>query len=579
MNLHVKLTSLYSKLFLAFLIVIVPIYVISLTMNEYGEKTIRKEVKNSMQSRVNFYIRLLENEFNRIIHMQKAFVNDRELRMLSTAAAIMGDIEYRDTVYTINSRLKAMMNSSVYIADADVFLPKEDRIITAVSFYEKMPHDKFKALKAVSSRPRNPFVFWDGRLFVSFPYSDLALINKEEPVFLLSAEISQTEIAEVLERMKIGSSGGAMIIGQQGEWAIASEDDKDTQQVMLKLLSSHSGVQSAGDFDIVEIDGKRNWVSFDYSPSLGIALFMHIPEEEMLGSQARYRLWFWMLSGISLLVVAVFSFWIFRQVHLPMKRLVRAFHRVEDGNLVVTIREDRSDEFSYLYKQFNTMVKRINELIHEVYEQKYRANLSELRQLQSQISPHFLYNSFFILSRMAKYENYESITKLSNYLGSYFRYVTRTNMEEVPLKEEVSFARTYVQIQTFRFEDRIRVEYSELPKEFEMISIPRLILQPIVENVYEHGLKNKVKDGLLRVTFMKSGEQLIIAVEDNGEGMQEAEFLQLLRKLDQLDGDMETTGLVNVHRRLKLRYGPASGLRLSRTAAGGFKVEICLPIK
>jgi two-component system sensor histidine kinase YesM len=580
LGLRTKLSSIYPKLIVAFLIVIAPIYMISLKMNEYGEQAVRREVENSMQSRVHFYIRLLENEFNRIVHMQKEFVNDKELRRLSTAASVISDNEFRESINSVHTRLKAMMNSSLYIADADVYLPTENRKLSAVTFYDKLPVDEYEALKVVSSEPRNPFVYWRNQLFISFPYSDLALINKENPVFLLSAEISQTEITEVLSRLKIDGSGGAMVIGKGGDWAVSSDPDPQMLQAVLPLLEEgKSELQPDGVFRIKEFNGKRKWLAYEQSPGLGITLLMYIPEAEMLGSQHRYREWFWMLSGISLLVIILFSYWIFRQIHLPMRRLVRAFQHVEDGNLTIELKQNRSDEFHYLYRQFNAMVKRINELIHEVYEQKYRANLSELRQLQSQISPHFLYNSFFVLSRMAKYEEYDNINRLSNYLGSYFRFITKTHMEEVPLADEVNYARTYVQIQTFRFEERIHVDFASLPEEYGSIRVPRLILQPIVENVYEHGLRNKVKDGWLKVSFYQTGDDLRIAVEDNGEGLSEESFHELTDKLMLVGEAVETTGLVNVHRRLKLRYGKTSGLLLTNHPGCGFRVELIIPIR
>ncbi|WNQ08965.1 histidine kinase [Paenibacillus aurantius] len=576
MKLPVSLSSLYAKLILAFLVVLTPVYIISLKMNEYGELTVRKEVENSMKSRVHFYIRLLENEFTRIVHMQKEFINDRDLRKASMAFSIMSDIEFRETVYALNARLKAMMNSSVYMSDADLFLPAESRHLSAVSFYDKLPVEEYEALKTVSRHPHNPFVYWKNRLFVSFPYSDLALINEEEPIFLLSAEISQSELTEVLNRMKIDSGGGAMIMGSGGDWSVTSDDaNPEARETVLPLLQQDK--EPENEFRVVEMGGRRNWMAYEKSPTLGITLFMYMPEEDMLGSQAKYRQWFWMLSGISILVVIFFSYWIFRQIHLPMKRLVRAFRHVEEGNLTIEIRNKRSDEFHYLYGKFNEMVRRIKELVHEVYEQKYRANLSELRQLQSQISPHFLYNSFFILSRMAKYEEYESIRRLSQYLGSYFKFVTRTHMEEAPLDEEVNHARTYVQIQTFRFEERIQVSFGELPERLAGMKVPRLLIQPLVENAYEHGLKNKMSEGRLSVEFVDEEERLIVKVEDNGEGLSEEDFAVLNAKLTNLDEDMETTGLVNVHRRLVLRYGTPGGLRLTNFQGKGFGVEMILP--
>ncbi|MCQ6563893.1 sensor histidine kinase [Paenibacillus mendelii] len=489
MKRRAKYSKIYTNLIFAFLIVIAPIYIVSLKINEYGEQAVREEIEHSMQSRVHFYIHLLENEFSRIVYMQKAFINDRELLRLGTASQALSSNEFREAVYSVNSRLKSMMNSSEYIADADVFLPEAERIVSVVSLFDKLPTEEYEALKSTDGS--NPFVYWNNRLFVSFPYSELALINNESPVFLVSAEISQKEVTEVLDRLKIDSRGGAMIIGVDGEWIVSSDGERSIE--MRAALPAIAGKKTdpGGTISLFEIEGERHWVAMERSDSLGITLAMYMPEEALLGKHKRYEGWFWLLSGISVLVVALFSYWIFRQIHQPIKRLVRAFEQVEKGNLAVSVTENRSDEFNYLYRQFNAAVKKIDELIHEVYEQKYRANLSELRHLQSQINPHFLYNSFFILSRMTKYEDYESINKLSNYLGAYFRFITRTHAEEVSMEEEAEHAKTYVHIQTFRFEERIEADFAELPGEYAGVRTPRLILQPIVENVYEHGLKNK----------------------------------------------------------------------------------------
>jgi two-component system sensor histidine kinase YesM len=572
-----KLLRIYPKLLLSFLIVITPIYVLSFKMNEYGERNVRKEIEESIQSRVSFYIHLLDNEFSRIIGMQEEYVNDRNLRTLSLADPIISDIERREAIISIYDQLNRMINTSPYILNAGAYLPATQRWISGSAQYSVLPEEEYTALKSIQNRYKNPFVHWQNRLFISFPYSNLALINGQEPLFLIGVEINQGQLKEVLNRFEIGGVGGSMIIDQEGEWAVTSDNAQIPWSKIKPLLDTFpkddpSFVKEA------YIDGEKYWFVEGKSASHGVALLSYVPESEILGSLSLYRTWYWTLSGLSILVVALFAYWIFLQIHQPLRRLLRAFQRVEHGNWGTVLTHKRSDEFGYLYIQFNSMVAKMTEMIHEVYEQKYRANLSELRQLQSQINPHFLYNSFFNLYRMAKNEENENIAIFSQHLGNYFYFITRTQQDEVPLEEEVKFARNYVDIQTFRFESRITVQFEPVPDSYRGICVPKLIIQPLLENAYQHGLRNTIADGRLEIRFKHEKGHLMILVEDNGECIPEQQYQELLRKLRTNSLDVETTGLINVHRRLQLKYGPSSGISIVNEP-GRFQVRMSIPVE
>jgi hypothetical protein len=131
-------------------------------------------------------------------------------------------------------------------------------------------------------------------------------------------------------------------------------------------------------------------------------------------------------------------------------------------------------EFSYLFRQFNDMVGEVKVLIHEVYEKNFRLRLSELRQLQSQINPHFLYNSFYSVYRMAKIQDYDKIMEFTKYLGDFFRFITRSDSDEVLLKEEWMHMRNYIEIQKVRFSNRIEVDFGALPEAAGKTPVPRL---------------------------------------------------------------------------------------------------------
>lgn len=218
----------------------------------------------------------------------------------------------------------------------------------------------------------------------------------------------------------------------------------------------------------------------------------------------------------------------------------------------------------------------LQELIEKVYDQKLLAHRAELKQLQSQINPHFLYNSFYNIYRMAKTEGNENTAKFSNLLSEYYQYITRNAEDEVPLEKEVHHAQIYLNIQSIRFGQRIRTNIADIPESFQHIFVPRLIIQPLLENAFEHGIQN-VDNPLISLTFEESPDSYYLIVEDNGSGLSDTELSILKQKLAMTEAKIETTAIVNIHRRLILRFGSGSGLSVANSVTGGLRVQLRIP--
>jgi two-component system sensor histidine kinase YesM len=179
---------------------------------------------------------------------------------------------------------------------------------------------------------------------------------------------------------------------------------------------------------------------------------------------------------------------------------------------------------------------------------------------------------------MAKDEDYDNITVFLTYLSDYYRFITRNAQADVKLISEVTHAYNYARIQQVRFGRRIKMTLEELPQDFAGVMVPRLILQPVLENAFDHGLKDVAENGQVSVTFKRDGETLTMAVENNGVPLSEEELADMKLKLDAADDLQECTGIINIHRRLRLKFGPGSGLALSHGSMGGLKVEIVVKI-
>lgn len=255
-----------------------------------------------------------------------------------------------------------------------------------------------------------------------------------------------------------------------------------------------------------------------------LELISVVPNAQLFGFTRIYLFIFVAFTIVSIIVILVFAFSIRYLVHKPVHTLVDAFLEIKGHHFDVRIKQTRNDEFDYLYISFNETMAYLQELIEKVYNQKLLTQRAELKQLQSQINPHFLYNSFYNIYRMAKIEGNENTAKFSNLLSEYYQYITRNAEDEVPLEKEVHHAQIYLNIQAIRFGQRIRTNIADIPASFRHIFVPRLIIQPLLENSFEHGIQN-VDNPLISLSFEEFSDSYNLIVEDNGTGLSDAELI------------------------------------------------------
>lgn len=209
---------------------------------------------------------------------------------------------------------------------------------------------------------------------------------------------------------------------------------------------------------------------------------------------------------------------------------------------------------------------------------------AELDALQSQINPHFLYNTLDSIRGQALAEGAEDIANMTEALSTFFRYSISNRSNVVTLEEELENIRSYFMIQQFRFNNRFRLEMPEFPKDLlEACRLPKLTLQPILENTILHGMEGKIGQGVITLRVEQTGNRTLITVSDDGAGMREETLLRLQAKLrDEEPVPLERKqgsgiALPNVNRRIKLLFGPEYGVRIMSTLGLGTDVEISLP--
>lgn len=284
---------------------------------------------------------------------------------------------------------------------------------------------------------------------------------------------------------------------------------------------------------------------------------------------------FTILISASIILVLLF---VRHYIVNPIDHMIKAFKPVEKGDFSVKLQTNSTDEFALLYDSFNHMVENLQILVNEIYEKELLVQRANLKQLQSQINPHFLYNSLYALSSMIKLGDNENAEHFCLYLSSYFRYITRNGSDMETLADEWQHASVFLNIMTMR-NHLFKLDFQqELPEEVKYLKVPRLIIQPIIENAFKHGSKT-VANFHLKVSANCADGLLIIKVEDNGKGTSDQELEDLNSRLYEHQSGQEITALLNINKRLKLFFGSDSGLFLSRSALGGILVEVVLVLK
>ncbi|GGD59907.1 sensor histidine kinase [Paenibacillus nasutitermitis] len=575
--LRISTWTIYAKLVLSFLLVVIPIVLVSFGMNRSSEEKVRHQIGSSMDSKVNFYLQALESEFARINQLKNEFINDEDVIALSTIPEAYDNFDRQQKIIQISRKLHFFKNSSLYMNRVKVNIPKLGRSIDSESMSDVIPMADIAAVRR-SALEGLSLVQSDGKLLMGMTYPQDELSDPSY-AFLLLIEISEDELRRSLQSIRGSEGAGAILFADNGSWSLSGGNADETPPTWIEALRSSSPDHQAvrGQQRIREGD-LRLMVSYEHSALLSATLAVYESETAVLGPLAEYKEWLLAILVVSTVVIVFFSYGIHRLIHRPLQRLVIAFRKVESGSLDIAIHRQQQDEFQYLFTQFNEMVRKVKSLIINVYEQEIRAQRLELKQLQSQINPHFLYNSYYAIYRLAENEDLEKVAIYTRYLGDYFQYITRTGSDEVTLETEVRHARAYVEIQMLRYTKRIRTFFGEIPPGAEDIPIPKMILQPIIENAYHHGLANRTVDGIVDISMLWRGERLVFTVDDNGNELTDGKLAHL-RDLLLIGEPEETTGIVNVNRRLGIRYGRESRLIVSRSDLGGLRVELVLILK
>ncbi len=287
---------------------------------------------------------------------------------------------------------------------------------------------------------------------------------------------------------------------------------------------------------------------------------------------------------VCITVVAGFITVLFSELFLrPVKNLVAGMQKVTEGDYEVQVQANTQDEFHYLIKTFNNMTVSIRQLIKKVYQAELVQKEAQLEALQQQINPHFLYNTLESMRGLALEENCVKVADMAKNISCFMRYNMRTENNWTILKEEKGHVTNYIRIINYRFDNKISLK-TELSEEMLELSVPKFILQPVVENSVLHGLSEKKTDCEIVITGHIVESDAIIEISDNGTGILESALIQINENLKkavevgQKQSRKESIGIYNVNSRLKLNYGNQYGVSLKSKKGNGTVVRLTFPV-
>lgn len=269
-----------------------------------------------------------------------------------------------------------------------------------------------------------------------------------------------------------------------------------------------------------------------------------------------------------------------------MLRLSRHINRVGLGDFDTTLQIDGKDEIGLLSRQFNSMVRSIHDLMEEVTQSNEQNRLLEQKQseirfkmLASQINPHFLFNALESIRMEAHMKGQTEIARVVRLLGKMMRNNLEVGNSKIPLKQELEMVRCYLDIQQFRYEERLRYEFIVDP-DLDSLHVPPLIIQPLVENAVVHGLDNNAEGALVKVEIVRNGNEARFTITDNGIGITTERLSKVMSTLeDSEEREGERIGLRNVHVRLKLTYGEPYGLSIHSLPGDGTAISFSIPME
>lgn len=523
------------------------------------------------------------------INIQSYITNMEDISMLAstnkdvkyyiTQTSFISDEERRPYEKRISDLFQSILITRKDIASIMVFGYNNrfvsDRRITSLNMNSKIEEQPwYKNAKAEG-----------GKSVISAPHVQNIIQNEYRWVVSLSRELKSADgitgegiflvdlnlsvLNEICNHINLGKRGYVFIVDKDGNIVYHPQQKLINSNLKTEMIDK---VKQSSSGSFITDEGNKKRIYTIQETHFGWKIVGVAYASELIANQNQINLSYFLWTILALVIALYLSFFISRHLSRPIKMLQSNMKQVEKGDFSIRSEFRSKNEIGQLSHTFNIMVGRIKDLMNQIIQNEESKRKSEMKLLEAQINPHFLYNTLDSIIWMAERKKHDEVVLMTSSLAKLFRSIINKNNETVPVRVEIEHITNYLLIQTMRYKDKLDFQIDVDPSILE-VHIPKIILQPIVENAIYHGIKNKLESGLVKITGKADGDTIVFVVADDGLGMEPEKLDQILKLKEGIIGGI---GVSNVNDRIKL-FGNEFGLTFKSEKWEGTEVTIVLP--
>lgn len=400
--------------------------------------------------------------------------------------------------------------------------------------------------------------------------------NQKEGVLLFN--LKRSYFINELSNIFVSKNSYAVIIGPDG---IIKPDNvkQDYDLSDFKLTQIYTQNKNMDTLNIKSKTGEKLLFVYNRMEANRWIVAEVVPESDLFSNAKIFRQIILESILLSILIATILSYCFARYITYPIQSLYYQVRRFEEGNMDIYFKVSGSREVQVLGKGLNNLLVRVNELLYKVKSEQQQKSKMELMALQSQIKPHFLYNTLASIKQLVELNNPESAEKMCGALIQFYKIGISGGKDEITVEQELEHVRNYLLIQKMRYGDNLDFDII-IQDDILSTRILKLTVQPIVENAIYHGIKCKTGPGMIIVSARKENDLCVIEVYDDGVGIENGQLIKLNKAVHEpFMGENEVTfGLRNVNRRILLHYGEEYGLDIQSIEHVCTTVKIHIPL-
>ncbi|MFB9275745.1 cache domain-containing sensor histidine kinase [Cohnella cellulosilytica] len=582
--------SLKYRLLLYFLfLVILPTSIISVTIYNESNRTIKENITTTLQKNLATAEMIL---LKRIEEMEaianSIYLNPDMIELLSAdrpldQVGIVNELANLNKImgsYDLPTDLTRQFTPRLYMLDRPEYVQYNfSRYVSTIGdiereawYFDLPPKERYSIIALDRGTTEG-----DGDYMLMLAKRLFGLRNAAIPyVGLLTVESDIHEFTNILTQMKPSVNSTIVILDKQANVIVSTDKPAlnaagfDAEPYVSLLSSRRLGLAGSEE---TTLQGEAALMTYRSIDSLGWTVLSVSPLNDLNGKLVSLRKVMYLVLAVCMALAFLIALLLSGNITNPIRKFIKMMSYAKSGNFDIQIQYKRKDEFTYLFSQYNSMLQKIKELIDELYVSEVRKKVAELKALQAQINPHFLYNTLDSINWIALRHKVPEISHMVTSLSDFFRYSLSKGRDIIPIEDELRQVESYLSIQQIRFKERLTYSIEVEPEIYGHYAV-KLTLQPLVENSLVHGIEKKRGVGVIAVKARVVNDWIHIEIIDNGPGANADELNAML----QSDGG-HSFGLNNVNQRIRQVFGEGSGLQFRSNEGEGIAVIVKFPCR